>query len=574
MILNDVEEVAIETLLDSFPSQELLQEHALVLDNDEDLLNSTTSSTHTPIPSNAEVNDIINQFSHLTSKQEIYDCLSLNLKYQEGLKKQLAQIEEAQKRNVKMQKELRELYLINGKQPKKPPTPTTKQSFHFFAETEGNMPLDNVDTILRRQQPLLVDKFRRWTEKERQNLAKGVRQQNMKILGQKYFNQEKNKLWEVAKKSDRELEMNLEGLDWNIISKYHVPTRKPNECAIQWSCHDHPLINKEEWSKQESHRLVEIVKEMGGRNWPEIAIRLGTNRTAVSCFKQYQSKLNSAMIRNKWTEEEDNILKEAVHVYGERNWQQVAHCLDNRTGQQCLHRWSKTLNPAIRRGRWTSEEDEALRSAVEVYGPGNWVKIQQHVLGRTDVQCRERYMNVLCPNVEQGPWATEEDDRLRKLVSEIGAGKWSQISSHIEGRTDNQCWRRWKMLITEEKLKKLEAAGALPQSKPRKAPKKGPERKRRSDIGRKRKPRKPLSTAIQVKQLKEKMKDTHPSILQSFKLIPVKRSQSSEVNSYVRPVAPTAATVEGFGRLLTSLKISDNFDTGKINELHILASSF
>lgn len=94
-------------------------------------------------------------------------------------------------------------------------------------------------------------------------------------------------------------------------------------------------------------------------------------------------------------------------IYGEKNWQQVAHILDNRTGQQCLHRWSKTLNPAIRRGRWRVDEDEALRNAVEVYGSGNWVKIQQHVLGRTDVQCRERWMNVLCPDVEQGPWSEE-----------------------------------------------------------------------------------------------------------------------------------------------------------------------
>ena len=36
----------------------------------------------------------------------------------------------------------------------------------------------------------------------------------------------------------------------------------------------------------------------------------------------------------------------------------MANCLDGRTGQQCLHRWQKTLNPTIRRGRWTKEEDK------------------------------------------------------------------------------------------------------------------------------------------------------------------------------------------------------------------------
>jgi len=47
----------------------------------------------------------------------------------------------------------------------------------------------------------------------------------------------------------------------------------------------------------------------------------------------------------------------AVKKFGEKNWQQVAHQLEGRAGQQCLHRWQKTLNPAIQRGRWKPEED-------------------------------------------------------------------------------------------------------------------------------------------------------------------------------------------------------------------------
>ncbi|CAB5381327.1 unnamed protein product [Rhizophagus irregularis] len=87
------------------------------------------------------------------------------------------------------------------------------------------------------------------------------------------------------------------------------------------------------------------------------------------------------------------------------------------------------MNPAIRRGRWKSEEDEALKNAVNMYGVGNWVKIQKFVLGRTDVQCRERWMNVLSPSVKKDPWTEEEDKELK--------------------RTDNQCWRRYKVLINK-----------------------------------------------------------------------------------------------------------------------------
>lgn len=50
---------------------------------------------------------------------------------------------------------------------------------------------------------------------------------------------------------------------------------------------------------------------------------------------------------------------------------------------------------------------QALKNAVSIYGPGNWVKIQQYVLGRTDVQCRERWMNVLSPEIKKDPWTNE-----------------------------------------------------------------------------------------------------------------------------------------------------------------------
>jgi len=53
--------------------------------------------------------------------------------------------------------------------------------------------------------------------------------------------------------------------------------------------------------------------------------------------------LNPGMVKSKWSEEEDRILREAVRRFGEKNWQQVANCLEGRTGQQCLHRWQKNF---------------------------------------------------------------------------------------------------------------------------------------------------------------------------------------------------------------------------------------
>lgn len=51
--------------------------------------------------------------------------------------------------------------------------------------------------------------------------------------------------------------------------------------------------------------------------------------------------------------------------------------------------------------------------AVTAYGPPKpditlpWVEIREHVPGRTDVQCRERWMNILNPELNSGPWSEE-----------------------------------------------------------------------------------------------------------------------------------------------------------------------
>jgi myb proto-oncogene protein len=37
---------------------------------------------------------------------------------------------------------------------------------------------------------------------------------------------------------------------------------------------------------------------------------------------------------------------------------QIASVMPGRTGQQCLHRWTKNLNPNIRKGKWLPEEDK------------------------------------------------------------------------------------------------------------------------------------------------------------------------------------------------------------------------
>lgn len=159
-----------------------------------------------------------------------------------------------------------------------------------------------------------------------------------------------------------------------------------------------------------------------------------------------------------WTQEEDNILLEAVRLIGDRDWKKVSYCFENRSPAQCRVRWGKVVCPHNRRGKWLEDEDEALRAAMALFGDKGWVRVQEHVPGRTEIQCRERYCDYLDPSLNHGPWSAEDIQKLRDLVQEHGTAKWSIIAAGLEGRTDSQVARRWRMLVREDEQAARQAA--------------------------------------------------------------------------------------------------------------------
>lgn len=129
-----------------------------------------------------------------------------------------------------------------------------------------------------------------------------------------------------------------------------------------------------------------------------------------------------------------------------------------RTSQQCLLRWTKTLAPH-KRGRWSKEEDAQLIAAIKKYGAPNWSKIQTLVPDRTDVQCRERFVNVLDPTVKKGKFSADEDALLEKAVKVCGVENWSTVAATMAAsvpsgqptRTDSQLRTRYLNIHKELK---------------------------------------------------------------------------------------------------------------------------
>ena len=167
--------------------------------------------------------------------------------------------------------------------------------------------------------------------------------------------------------------------------------------------------------------------------------------TPLLCYIRYL-ETSSFYKYKKWTKNEDTILRKAILYYGPKNWQQISYCLDGRNNSQCFHRWMKGINPKIKRDKWTFIEDLTLGVALsKIYLKKNWSKIANHLPGRTDIQCRERWCNILDPALEEVEWSKEEDIKLLELNALFG-NKWSRIAKEFGNRTDNTCWRRWKFL--------------------------------------------------------------------------------------------------------------------------------
>lgn len=104
---------------------------------------------------------------------------------------------------------------------------------------------------------------------------------------------------------------------------------------------------------------------------------------------------------------------------------------------------SELNNDASRPGKrkWAPEEDDILSRHVEKYGPSDWVPVSKQ-LGRTGIQCCQRWSYVLDPNINKGPWVETEDEILLQHVLLRGATDWASVGREL-GRTGIQCRNRW-----------------------------------------------------------------------------------------------------------------------------------
>lgn len=96
--------------------------------------------------------------------------------------------------------------------------------------------------------------------------------------------------------------------------------------------------------------------------------------------------------------------------------------------------------------KFTEAEDQRLKNIVSKCKHIVWTSVAKKMKTRTARQCRERWINYIMPGISNNPWTREEDDLLDELYSKYGS-KWQTIAKHFPNRSGNCVRNRYKLRL-------------------------------------------------------------------------------------------------------------------------------
>jgi len=153
-----------------------------------------------------------------------------------------------------------------------------------------------------------------------------------------------------------------------------------------------------------------------------------------------------------WSQNEDELLMKLSNIcyYPNRrkiHWKKVATYFSCKSPSQCYRRFL-AINPNIKKGKWTKEEDELLLSLIDQFGK-SWSFISKIIKNRSSAQIRMRYNNHLSPEIVKKKFTKEEDNLIKNLYEKY-LNRWSKYNQYLPGRSLKNIKRRYLRLINKK----------------------------------------------------------------------------------------------------------------------------
>jgi hypothetical protein len=158
-------------------------------------------------------------------------------------------------------------------------------------------------------------------------------------------------------------------------------------------------------SSEETHSVVSssapaarltVLSNMCGRKRSSDFVTPGDADAVDDVTCDIQSRKRQHNIR--WTRDEEAELRRLHGLFeSHRNkWSLVAHALaTGRTAAQCAQHWHRVMNPEVRKGAFTIQEQKFLLASVKTHGE-QWAVIARAMWRRSEAQCRSWYQKLRC----------------------------------------------------------------------------------------------------------------------------------------------------------------------------------
>lgn len=257
-------------------------------------------------------------------------------------------------------------------------------------------------------------------------------------------------------------------LDWFTISTKDLNARHlPNECMALWEGFLNPTISRKPWLPEEEERLSDVAGGFNNQNWDAIAKHM-TSRSGFQCLVAFRTlSSQSAHVKYvRWTKEEDEFLLQTVEQNRIQNliqWTGVLQKIPTRTKNQLYQRYFLSflsvfffsnityhlnlrymfsLRPEIKKDKFTVEEDCIIMAGIKEFGK-HFNKFPPNLLpGRSTLQIRNRYNNVLKFVGKTTTWTLAHDEILMDQVKKHGTSSWAEVAKLLP-HTRTSCRSRY-----------------------------------------------------------------------------------------------------------------------------------